>query len=138
MQPIASKLKATGSDPIDKGRAEATNDQADLYLFRVASLRNVAKTPPFFHDGSVATLLEAVKVMARVQLGGNPQRCRSARNRRISRRPYGRASGEFRNCPGASVGCCFVTEMTEGRRSHSCKASEPGAHSGSAAALITA
>ena len=38
-------------------------------MFRVASLRNVAMTPPYFHDGSVATLPEAVKVMARVQLG---------------------------------------------------------------------
>ena len=61
--------KATGSEPVDKGRAEVTKDPADLYLFRVASLRNVAKTPPYFHDGSVATLPEAVKVMARVQLG---------------------------------------------------------------------
>jgi cytochrome c peroxidase len=38
-------------------------------VFRVASLRNVAMTPPYFHAGSVATLPEAVKVMARVQLG---------------------------------------------------------------------
>jgi cytochrome c peroxidase len=61
--------KATGSDPVDQGRAEVTKDPADLYVFRVASLRNVAKTPPYFHDGSVTTLPEAVKVMARVQLG---------------------------------------------------------------------
>ena len=61
--------KATGSDPIDKGRADVTKDPADLFVFRVASLRNVAKTPPYFHDGSVTTLPEAVKVMARVQLG---------------------------------------------------------------------
>src|SRR6266849_4228826 len=61
--------KVTGSDPIDKGRADVTKDPADLYVFRVASLRNVAMTPPYFHDGSVATLPEAVKVMARVQLG---------------------------------------------------------------------
>jgi cytochrome c peroxidase len=61
--------KATGSEPVDKGRAEVTNNPADLYVFRVASLRNVAMTPPYFHDGSVATLPEAVKVMARVQLG---------------------------------------------------------------------
>jgi len=61
--------KVTGSDPIDKGRADVTKDPADLYVFRVASLRNVAMTPPYFHDGSVATLSEAVKVMARVQLG---------------------------------------------------------------------
>jgi cytochrome c peroxidase len=38
-------------------------------VFRVASLRNVAMTPPYFHDGSVPTLPEAVKVMAHVQLG---------------------------------------------------------------------
>jgi cytochrome c peroxidase len=61
--------KATGSDPIDKGRVDVTKDPEDLYVFRVASLRNVAMTPPYFHDGSVATLPEAVKVMARVQLG---------------------------------------------------------------------
>ena len=63
--------KATGSDPIDKGRFDVTKDPGDLYVFRVASLRNVAMTPPYFHDGSVATLPEAVKVMARVQLGVN-------------------------------------------------------------------
>ena len=61
--------KATGSDPIDKGRFDVTKDPNDLYVFRVASLRNVAMTPPYFHDGSVATLPEAVEVMARVQLG---------------------------------------------------------------------
>jgi cytochrome c peroxidase len=61
--------KATSSEPVDKGRAEVTNDPADLYVFRVASLRNVAMTAPYFHDGSVATLPQAVKVMARVQLG---------------------------------------------------------------------
>src|SRR5215510_4598613 len=60
---------ATGSQGIDKGRADVTKDPADLYVFRVASLRNVAMTAPYFHDGSVATLPEAVKVMARVQLG---------------------------------------------------------------------
>jgi cytochrome c peroxidase len=60
--------KATGSQPIDKGRVEVTKDPEDLYVFRVPSLRNVAKTPPYFHDGSVPTLPEAVRVMARVQL----------------------------------------------------------------------
>jgi cytochrome c peroxidase len=61
--------KATGSDPIDKGRFDVTKNPDDLHVFRVASLRNVAMTPPYFHDGSVATLPDAVKVMARVQLG---------------------------------------------------------------------
>ena len=61
--------KATGSRSIDTGRADVTKNPDDLYVFRVASLRNVAMTAPYFHDGSVATLPEAVKVMARVQLG---------------------------------------------------------------------
>ena len=60
---------ATGSRAIDKGRADVTKDSADLYVFRVPSLRNVAMTAPYFHDGSVAALPDAVKVMARVQLG---------------------------------------------------------------------
>jgi cytochrome c peroxidase len=60
--------RATGSTTIDKGRFDVTQDAADLYVFKVASLRNVATTPPYFHDGSVATLPEAVRLMARVQL----------------------------------------------------------------------
>lgn len=61
--------KATGSTQIDKGRFDMTHDPVDTYVFKVPSLRNVARTPPYFHDGSVATLREAVRVMARVQLG---------------------------------------------------------------------
>jgi cytochrome c peroxidase len=61
--------KATGSPTPDKGRFDVTKDPADMYVFKVPSLRNVAMTPPYFHDGSVATLPEAVRVMARVQLG---------------------------------------------------------------------
>ena len=60
---------ATGGTNIDKGRFDVTKDPNDLYVFRVPSLRNVAMTAPYFHDGSVPTLPEAVKVMARVQLG---------------------------------------------------------------------
>jgi cytochrome c peroxidase len=61
--------KATGSQTVDNGRADVTKNPDDIYVFRVASLRNVAMTAPYFHDGSVATLPEAVRVMARVQLG---------------------------------------------------------------------
>ena len=61
--------KATGSQEIDKGRFGVTQDPADLYVFKVPSLRNVAMTPPYFHDGAVATLDAAVRVMGRVQLG---------------------------------------------------------------------
>lgn len=60
---------ATGSKQIDKGRFEFTKDPADLYVFKVPGLRNVAMTPPYFHDGSVHALADAVRVMADVQLG---------------------------------------------------------------------
>jgi cytochrome c peroxidase len=53
----------------DLGRFNATGDQADVYVFKVPSLRNVALTPPYFHDGSVSSLEEAVEVMSRYQLG---------------------------------------------------------------------
>ena len=61
--------KATGSAVVDKGRFDVTQDPSDLYVFKVSSLRNVAMTPPYFHDGSVATLPEAVRIMGRVQFG---------------------------------------------------------------------
>lgn len=63
--------KATGSKEIDRGRTDVTKDTADLYVFKVPGLRNVEMTPPYFHDGSVGTLPETVRVMARVQLGKN-------------------------------------------------------------------
>jgi cytochrome c peroxidase len=61
--------KATGSPSIDKGRFDVTQNPVDTHVFKVPSLRNVAMTPPYFHDGSVPTLAAAVRVMARVQLG---------------------------------------------------------------------
>lgn len=51
----------------DPGRAKITKNDADKGVFKVPSLRNVAMTPPYFHDGSVKTLPEAVKLMARHQ-----------------------------------------------------------------------
>ena len=59
----------TGSAKVDLGRYAATKKDEDKYVFRVAMLRNVAKTAPYFHDGSVDTLERAVRVMASVQLG---------------------------------------------------------------------
>ena len=53
----------------DKGRFQDTKNEADAFMFKVSQLRNVAMTPPFFHDGSVATLPQAVRVMAQLQLG---------------------------------------------------------------------
>ena len=53
----------------DQGRFKITNDLADIKVFRVASLRNVELTYPYFHDGSVWDLGNAVRIMAAVQLG---------------------------------------------------------------------
>ena len=41
----------------------------DRGVFRVPSLRNVALTAPYFHDGSAPALADAVRIMARSQLG---------------------------------------------------------------------
>lgn len=52
----------------DSGRYAVTKDAKDLYVFKVPSLRNIEKTGPYFHDGSVANLNEAVRLMAHHQL----------------------------------------------------------------------
>jgi len=59
----------TGSAKPDVGRFAATKKEEDRFVFRVPMLRNVAKTAPYFHDGSVETLDRAVRIMASVQLG---------------------------------------------------------------------
>lgn len=53
----------------DLGRYEVTKQDADKLMFKVPSLRNVAETAPYFHDGSEADLSAAVKKMAHHQLG---------------------------------------------------------------------
>ncbi len=53
----------------DLGRFTLTKNPSDIGVFRVPSLRNVALTAPYFHDGSVDTLEEAVSIMAKSQLG---------------------------------------------------------------------
>ena len=53
----------------DRGRASITGVPEDDLVFKVPSLRNVAKTAPYFHDGSAPTLEVAVHMMARYQLG---------------------------------------------------------------------
>lgn len=60
---------APGSAAADPGRQAITGREADRGVFKVPSLRNVALTAPYFHDASAATLDEAVRTMARVQLG---------------------------------------------------------------------
>lgn len=53
----------------DLGRFEITGVESHKMVFKVPSLRNVAKTGPYFHDGSVDDLEEAVKLMSRHQRG---------------------------------------------------------------------
>ncbi len=53
----------------DTGRHINTSKEQDMYLFRVASLRNVALTAPYFHDGKTDSLEEAINIMAESQLG---------------------------------------------------------------------
>lgn len=53
----------------DMGRFALTNNPADKFVFKVPSLRNITKTGPYFHDGAVETLEQAVSDMAWMQLG---------------------------------------------------------------------
>jgi cytochrome c peroxidase len=52
----------------DRGRAQVTNEEWDEFRFKVPSLRNVALTWPYFHDGAAESLTAAVKQMAYLQL----------------------------------------------------------------------
>ena len=53
----------------DLGRYEVTKLDSDRMLFKVPSLRNIAKTAPYFHDGSAKTLEQAIEMMGRHQIG---------------------------------------------------------------------
>jgi cytochrome c peroxidase len=60
--------KHTKSKKIDNGVYDLSKKEGDKYFFKVPSLRNVAMTHPYFHDGSVTQLEDAVRVMSEVQL----------------------------------------------------------------------
>ncbi len=66
---VMRELPGLESRPAGQGRFLVTGREQDRYMFRVPSLRNVALTAPYLHDGSVATLEEAVDLMFRHQLG---------------------------------------------------------------------
>lgn len=59
----------TKSEHQDEGRFKVTEEEGDKYMFKVAALRNVVKTAPYFHDGSVSDLKEAIRIMGVTQLG---------------------------------------------------------------------
>ena len=52
----------------DKGRYDVTKIENDLYVFKVPMLRNTTLTAPYFHDGGVETIAEAVDLMGNLQL----------------------------------------------------------------------
>ncbi len=61
--------KLTKSKKIDLGKFDVTKKEEDKYVFKVPSLRNIAKTHPYFHDGSVSSLEESIAIMAKTQVG---------------------------------------------------------------------
>lgn len=58
----------TKSAAIDSGKVTVSKDPHEAFMFKVPSLRNIEKTHPYFHDGSVADLNQAITIMAKVQL----------------------------------------------------------------------
>jgi len=68
-------MKAFFSDEdhnqVDLGRFNITHQESDRYVFKVPSLRNVALTAPYLHDGSAQTLDDVVRIMMTFQLGIN-------------------------------------------------------------------
>jgi cytochrome c peroxidase len=63
-----SYTQFTKSAKHDPGRKEVTGSPSDEDVFKVPTLRNVAKTAPYFHDGSVSNLNDAIRIMAKTQL----------------------------------------------------------------------
>ncbi|MBS3935033.1 MAG: cytochrome-c peroxidase [Sulfuritalea sp.] len=66
---IVEPYKSLSPADVTKGRGAVTGKDADRFNFKVPTLRNVDMTYPYFHDGAVWTLKEAVDVMGRLQLG---------------------------------------------------------------------
>lgn len=58
-----------GGAAVDHGRIAVTKQEVDKDMFKVPSLRNVVRTAPYLHDGSIPTLEETIKLMSRHQVG---------------------------------------------------------------------
>ena len=87
--------KRGGVREADLGRYNVTRDENDRHVFKVPGLRNVAATAPYFHDGSAATLADAVDVMFRYQLG----RAAPARDRELIVKFLHTLTGEYKGKP---------------------------------------
>ncbi len=53
----------------DPGRENVTGSEVDRHVFKVPSLRNIVKTGPYLHDGSIRDLYEMVRIMGKHQIG---------------------------------------------------------------------
>lgn len=65
---FADYTEHTGSEE-DIGRMAFTGKESDRHVFKVPPIRHAVQTAPYFHDGSVAELKDAVNIMAKIQLG---------------------------------------------------------------------
>ena len=61
--------ESTGSEKVDAGVFDVSQNEAERFLFKVPGLRNITHTWPYFHDGSVRDLDEAVRIMGKLQRG---------------------------------------------------------------------
>ena len=66
---VAKAWPVDAGAPPDLGRFEVTKQDVDRGVFKVPTLRNVTKTGPYLHDGSIASLDEVTKLMSRHQVG---------------------------------------------------------------------
>lgn len=66
--PIIGKYEDYLSGTVDMGRYEETKKDMDKFMFKVPSLRNIAKTGPYMHDGSFTDLGATVKIMGKAEL----------------------------------------------------------------------
>jgi cytochrome c peroxidase len=88
-----------GVNEADLGRYNVTKNESDKHMFKVPSLRNVALTAPYFHDGSAKTLPDAVDVMFKYQLG----RPGSAQDKELIVKFLHTLSGEYKGKPLAEA-----------------------------------
>lgn len=63
--------RGTGLTDGDNGRYSVTKNEQDRHRFKTPTLRNVMLTPPYMHDGSIATVEDAIRIMHQFQIGKN-------------------------------------------------------------------
>lgn len=63
--------RGTGLTDGDNGRYAVTKNESDRHKFKTPTLRNVMITPPYMHDGSIASVEDAIQIMHTFQIGKN-------------------------------------------------------------------